>query len=114
MSGIPFDARENRHVTFVREFANIVSLFQDKVDSLITYHDEINKSVEDMKSCPYQTDKFEDALKKIQKLVSARASERHSYFFFLSIDPLDHTNVHISHCLKKDRQTEFRILLQFG
>jgi dynein heavy chain 1 len=84
MSGIPFDARENRHVTFVREFANIVSLFQDKVDSLITYHDEINKSVEDMKSCPYQIDKFEDALKKIQKLVSARASGRHCGVFPLT------------------------------
>lgn len=72
MSGIPFDARENRHVTFVREFANIVSLFQDKVDSLITYHDDINKGVEEMKSCQYQIDKFEEALKKIQKLVSRK------------------------------------------
>jgi dynein heavy chain 1, cytosolic len=94
MSGIPFDARENRHVTFVREFANIVSLFQDKVDSLTTYHDEINKSVEDMKSCPYQIDKFEDALKKIQKLVSAWATctPLHLFSFTLWIIL---TNMHI-------------------
>lgn len=70
MSGIPFDARENRHVSFVREFANIVSVFQDKVDSLITYNDDINKAVEEMNTCPYQVDKFENALGRIQKLVS--------------------------------------------
>lgn len=63
------DTRENRHVNFVREFANVVSVFQDKVDALIGYYDDINKSIEEMKGCPYQVERFEDALGRIQKLV---------------------------------------------
>lgn len=55
---------------FVREFANVVSVFQDKVDALIGYYDEINKSIEEMNACPYQVDRFEDALGRIQKLVT--------------------------------------------
>lgn len=54
---------------FVREFANVVSVFQDKVDSLISYYEDINKGIEEMKSCPYQVNRFEDILSKIQKLV---------------------------------------------
>lgn len=69
LTGTPLDARENRHVMFVREFANVVSVFQDKVDALIGYYDDINKSIEEMKACPYQIDRFEDALGRIQKLV---------------------------------------------
>lgn len=71
MTGTPLDARENRHVMFVREFANVVSVFQDKVDSLISYYEDINKSIEEMKSCPYQANRFEDILSKIQKLVNS-------------------------------------------
>ncbi|CAM0135389.1 unnamed protein product [Umbelopsis sp. WA50703] len=78
MSGVPFDARENRHVSFVREFANIVSVFQDKVDSLITYNDDINKAVEEMNTCPYEVDKFEIALGKIQKLIDRLNLESYS------------------------------------
>lgn len=55
---------------FVREFANVVSVFQDKVDALIGYYDEINKSIDEMNACPYQVDRFEDALGRIQKLAS--------------------------------------------
>lgn len=69
ITGSPLDTRENRHVNFVREFANVVSVFQDKVDALIGYYDDINKSIEEMKGCPYQVERFEDALGRIQKLV---------------------------------------------
>ena len=71
ITGTPLDARENRHVMFVREFANVVSVFQDKVDALIGYYEDINKSIEEMKACPYQVERLEDALGRIQKLVSS-------------------------------------------
>ncbi|CAO3629084.1 unnamed protein product [Cunninghamella echinulata] len=78
LTGTPLDARENRHVMFVREFANVVSVFQDKVDSLISYYEDINKSIEEMKSCPYQANRFEDILSKIQKLIDRLNLENYS------------------------------------
>lgn len=72
LTGTPLDARENRHVMFVREFANVVSVFQDKVDALIGYYDDITKGIDEMKACPYQTEKFEDTLGRIQKIVRMR------------------------------------------
>ncbi|KAI7899864.1 dynein heavy chain [Cokeromyces recurvatus] len=78
MTGIPLDARENRHVMFVREFANVVSVFQDKVDALIGYYDEITKSVDEMKICSYQVELFEDNLGRIQKLIDRLNLENYS------------------------------------
>ncbi|KAI9494709.1 dynein heavy chain [Zychaea mexicana] len=78
ITGTPLDARENRHVMFVREFANVVSVFQDKVDALIGYYDDINKSIEEMKACPYQVDRLEDALGRIQKLIDRLNLENYS------------------------------------
>ncbi|KAI7858782.1 dynein heavy chain [Circinella umbellata] len=78
ITGTPLDARENRHVMFVREFANVVSVFQDKVDALIGYYEDINKSIEEMKACPYQVDRLEDALGRIQKLIDRLNLENYS------------------------------------
>ncbi|KAL0081796.1 dynein heavy chain [Phycomyces blakesleeanus] len=78
LTGTPLDARENRHVMFVREFANVVSVFQDKVDALIGYYDDISKSTEEMKTCPYQAERFEDALGRIQKLIDRLNLENYS------------------------------------
>ncbi|KAJ8651627.1 hypothetical protein O0I10_012803 [Lichtheimia ornata] len=78
ITGSPLDTRENRHVNFVREFANVVSVFQDKVDALIGYYDDINKSIEEMKGCPYQVERFEDALGRIQKLIDRLNLENYS------------------------------------
>ena len=74
LTGTPLDARENRHVMFVREFANVVSVFQDKVDALIGYYDDITKGIDEMKTCPYQTEKFEDTLGRIQKIVRMKSN----------------------------------------
>ncbi|CAG8502150.1 6068_t:CDS:10 [Scutellospora calospora] len=68
-----FDNPENKHVTFIREFANIVSIFQDKVDALITNYEEISRLIENLKSCAYQMKKFNTNLEKIQRLVSELA-----------------------------------------
>ncbi|KAI8066635.1 dynein heavy chain [Gongronella butleri] len=78
LTGTPLDARENRHVMFVREFANVVSVFQDKVESLIGYYDELNKGIDEMKSCPYQAERFEDILGHIQKLIDRLNLENYS------------------------------------
>ncbi|GAA5808073.1 hypothetical protein MFLAVUS_001455 [Mucor flavus] len=78
LTGTPLDARENRHVMFVREFANVVSVFQDKVDSLIGYYDEITKGVDEMKACPYQAERFEDDLSRVQKLIDRLNLENYS------------------------------------
>ncbi|KAI8974487.1 dynein heavy chain [Pilobolus umbonatus] len=78
LTGNPLDARENRHVMFVREFANVVSVFQDKVDSLIGYYDEITKGVDEMKFCPYQAERFEDILNRVQKLIDRLNLENYS------------------------------------
>ncbi|KAI7869607.1 dynein heavy chain [Mucor mucedo] len=78
LTGTPLDARENRHVMFVREFANVVSVFQDKVDALIGYYDEITKGVDEMKACPYQAERFEDDLSRVQKLIDRLNLENYS------------------------------------
>ncbi|KAF7729943.1 hypothetical protein EC973_003356 [Apophysomyces ossiformis] len=78
ITGTPLDSRENRHVMFVREFANVVSVLQDKVDALIGYYEDITKSIEEMKTCPYQVERFEDALGRIQKLIDRLNLENYS------------------------------------
>ncbi|KAI8328287.1 dynein heavy chain [Blakeslea trispora] len=78
MTGTPLDARENRHVMFVREFANVVSVFQDKVDDLIGYYDDITKGIEEMKTCSYQSERFEDYLGRVQKLIDRLNLENYS------------------------------------
>ncbi|KAK9719430.1 dynein heavy chain [Basidiobolus ranarum] len=77
-AGAALDARENRHVMFVREFANIVSVFQDKVDSLIMVNDEIVQSIEELRVCSYQSERFTDCLEKMQKLIDRLNLESYS------------------------------------
>ncbi|CAG8591249.1 25222_t:CDS:2, partial [Racocetra persica] len=62
------DSPENQHVTFVREFANTVSEFQDKVDDLIADYENISRLIEDLKTCAYQMKKLNSNLEKVQKL----------------------------------------------
>ncbi|KAJ3135949.1 hypothetical protein HK100_002228 [Physocladia obscura] len=63
--------RENRHVSFVRTFALIVSNFQDKVINAISIYDEINLAVEELRNCSFGIVHFQKCLEKIQKLVDA-------------------------------------------
>ncbi|CAH1756141.1 13650_t:CDS:10 [Entrophospora sp. SA101] len=72
------DSHENQHVTFVREFAKQVSIFQDKVDALITTYEDISRYIDELKTCPYKKNKFQGNLDKIQKLVDRLNLESYS------------------------------------
>ncbi|KAJ3290947.1 hypothetical protein HK104_006430 [Borealophlyctis nickersoniae] len=77
-SGVVFEARENRHVTYVREFASVVSVFQDKVNSVLSIYERINMTVEDLKSCPFEFAKIQEKLNSIQKEIDHLNLESYS------------------------------------
>jgi dynein heavy chain 1 len=63
------DGRENRHIAYVREFASVVSIFQDKTNSLIDSYKELNRFVEELSTCPYTSEAFSDLIGKIQATI---------------------------------------------
>ena len=64
------DGRENRHIQFVREFASVVSVLQDKTNNVIDLYRDILRAVEDLATCAYTGEAFSDLLGKIQAAVS--------------------------------------------
>ncbi|KAK3828336.1 MAG: dynein heavy chain [Benniella sp.] len=72
------DARENRHLMFVREFSSVVSIFQDKVDALISIYDEILKLIDELPVCPFVHEKFASILSGVQKLIDRLNLESYS------------------------------------
>ncbi|CAG8537602.1 36677_t:CDS:10 [Gigaspora margarita] len=72
------DSPEKNHVTFVREFANTVTEFQYKVDTLITIYEDILYLIDDLKICAYLTKNFNSNLEKIQQLIDRLNSESYS------------------------------------
>lgn len=73
------DGRDNRHVQFVREFASIVSVLQDKTNSLIDLYKEIIRAVEDLSTCPYTHEAFSELLGRVQ------AAVRHAYVYEMNV-----------------------------
>ncbi|KAG2064001.1 cytoplasmic dynein heavy chain 1 [Suillus decipiens] len=63
------DGRENRHIQFVREFASVVSILQDKTNNVIDLYRDILRAVEDLATCPYTSEAFSDLLGKIQAAI---------------------------------------------
>lgn len=63
------DGREGRHGMFVREFASVVSTFQDRCDTLIETYRSIQEAIDSLSSCAYTTDSFSPILAKIQSSV---------------------------------------------
>ncbi|KAJ2761490.1 dynein heavy chain, partial [Coemansia sp. BCRC 34490] len=63
------ESHENRNASFVREFAAIVSLFQEKVETLIALNDDINAAVRELSSCAYAEASFTEILDRIQALI---------------------------------------------
>ena len=43
----------HRHIQFVREFASVVSVLQDKTNSVVDLYKDILRAVEDLATCPY-------------------------------------------------------------
>ncbi|KAH9927411.1 dynein heavy chain [Epithele typhae] len=62
-------ARDSRHIQFVREFASVVSVLQDKTNNVIDLYKDISRSVEDLSTCPYTADAFRELLRKIQAAI---------------------------------------------
>ncbi|KIM47305.1 hypothetical protein M413DRAFT_440753 [Hebeloma cylindrosporum] len=60
------DGRDNRHIQFVREFASVVSVLQDKTNSVIDLYKDILRAVEDLTTCSYTSEAFSELLDKIQ------------------------------------------------
>lgn len=63
------DGRDNKHVAYVREFAGVVSVLQDKTNTLIDAYKEIMRLVEELGTCPYTSEAFVELLGKIQATV---------------------------------------------
>ncbi|EJD04236.1 cytoplasmic dynein heavy chain 1 [Fomitiporia mediterranea MF3/22] len=63
------DGRDNRHVQFVREFASVVSVLQDKTNNLIDLYKDILRAVEDLSTCPYTREAFASLLSRIQAAI---------------------------------------------
>ncbi|KAI9204677.1 dynein heavy chain [Polychytrium aggregatum] len=72
------DKAENRQVMYVREFAAIVSVFQEKVNTALLIYNEINLAVEELKSCVYLKSKLMEILDRIQRDIDRLNLEAYS------------------------------------
>jgi hypothetical protein len=64
------ETRDNRHIQFVREFASVVSILQDKTNNVIDLYKDILRAVEDLATCSYTHEAFSELLSRIQAAVS--------------------------------------------
>lgn len=69
LPGASGDGRENRHFAFVREFASVVSLLQDKTTALIEINEGIESVISEIGKCDFTADAFGTLLGRIQKTV---------------------------------------------
>ncbi|KAI9803379.1 MAG: hypothetical protein M1833_000898 [Piccolia ochrophora] len=60
---------ESKHVQFVRDFAASVSVLQSKTVTLGSTHETIEKTISELKLCPYDRTTFQGKLEVIQTLV---------------------------------------------
>ncbi|EIM91855.1 cytoplasmic dynein heavy chain 1 [Stereum hirsutum FP-91666 SS1] len=63
------DGRDQRHIQFVREFASVVSVLQDKTNNVIDLYKDILRAVEDLSTCSYQSEVFSELLGRIQAAI---------------------------------------------
>ncbi|KAF7327657.1 hypothetical protein MKEN_00345100 [Mycena kentingensis (nom. inval.)] len=63
------DGRDNRHIQFVREFASVISVLQDKTNNVIDLYKDILRAVEDLSTCSYTTEAFTELLGKVQSAI---------------------------------------------
>ncbi|EPQ61281.1 dynein heavy chain protein 2 [Gloeophyllum trabeum ATCC 11539] len=60
---------DNRHIQFVREVASVVSILQDKTNSVIDLYKDISRAIDDLATCPYTSEAFTELLTKIQAAI---------------------------------------------
>ncbi|KAH6880862.1 cytoplasmic dynein heavy chain 1 [Coprinopsis sp. MPI-PUGE-AT-0042] len=63
------DGRDNRHIQFVREFASVVSILQDKTNNVIDLYKDILRAVEDLATCSFTTEAFSELLNRVQAAI---------------------------------------------
>ncbi|GJE97982.1 Dynein heavy chain N-terminala domain-containing protein [Phanerochaete sordida] len=63
------ETRDNRHIQFVREFASVVSVLQDKTNNVIDLYKDILRAVEDLSTCSYTHEAFSELLTRIQAAI---------------------------------------------
>ena len=63
------DGRESRHFAFVREFASVVSLLQDKATALVEISIDITRVIDDLRHCDFTSEAFSALLGQVQKTV---------------------------------------------
>ncbi|KAJ7037806.1 dynein heavy chain, N-terminal region 1-domain-containing protein [Mycena alexandri] len=63
------DGRDNRHIQFVREFASVISVLQDKTNNVIDLYKDILRAIEDLATCSYTTEAFSELLGKVQSAI---------------------------------------------
>ncbi|WVQ81477.1 hypothetical protein IAT38_003601 [Cryptococcus sp. DSM 104549] len=78
LPGTVADGRESRHFLFVREFASVVSLLQDKTIALIEISTDISRIVEELGTCDFTTESFSGLLSQIQKTIDHLNLENYS------------------------------------
>lgn len=63
---------------YVQRLAEVVVLFQEKVDDLLVIEEQIDIDVRSLESCSYATGSFKDILEKIQKAVDDLSLHQYS------------------------------------
>lgn len=63
------DGAGGKHGLYFREFASVVSIFQDRTDTLIDMYSEVVRIVDELATCAYTSEAFSQRLVSIQKTI---------------------------------------------
>ncbi|TLD37835.1 cytoplasmic dynein-like protein 1 heavy chain 1 [Venturia nashicola] len=69
---------ENKHVQFVRDFANAISTLQSKTSTLAVVHTTVENTLKELESCAYSLPDFQSNIKTIQDAVDQLSLQRYS------------------------------------
>lgn len=71
LPGSSIEGPGGKHGLYVREFASVVSIFQERTDSLIDMYTETSRTIDSLSTCPYTTEAFGGLLASIQKTIDS-------------------------------------------
>ncbi|GAA5826137.1 hypothetical protein JCM11251_007177 [Rhodosporidiobolus azoricus] len=78
VGGNGIDNSGSKHTHYIREFASIVSEFQDRTDHLIDLYGDISRIVDELTTCAYTADAFSEHLASLQKTIDKLNLEGYS------------------------------------